>query len=169
MTERTTKRKPFPWRCPSCAAKAVSPVATSYSLKVKHDGRLHEIEIDEIEIPTCQSCGEKVFGGDADEAISRALRLKLNLLSPEQIRARLRELGVSQKEVASELGVAEATISRWATGSVVQSRALDRFLRTYLAFPEVRKMLREKVQDARFGLTSIEAEDRETVPIDQSK
>lgn len=133
------------------------PTATaSYSVEVKHDGKVYEIQLTDIEIPTCQSCGERVLGNDVDEAVTRELRKKLNLLSPQQIRGRLQELGLSQKEVAHELGVAEATLSRWMTGSVIQSRALDRFLRTYLALPKVRTLLKAKLQAPDFGLGTLE-------------
>ena len=170
MTNQTSKHRAFPWRCFKCGARDVQPtLAPSYSVQVKHDGRLHEIELNDIEIPTCQSCGERTLGGNIDDAISQALRSKLKLLSPQQIRQRLGELGLTQKEVARELGVAEATLSRWVAGNVIQSRALDRFLRVYLASPMVRKLLREKQEDADFGATSTEADDDDIALISQSQ
>lgn len=37
----------------------------------------------------------------------------MGLLTPEQIRQAIERLGVSQKEVAQSLGIAEATLWRW--------------------------------------------------------
>ena len=148
------KHKPFPWRCPDCGLKEVRPVAVPYTAEVKHDGRVHTIEIDRLEIPTCQSCGERLFSKHVDEKISQALRSQLRLLSPDQIRTGLRKLDLSQKEVAARLGVAEATFSRWMTGSVIQSRASDNLLRVYFAFPEVRQALVGEQQDAALGLVA---------------
>jgi len=138
VTESAEKCKPFPWRCPSCGRKEVRPRATRYTLEVKHDGRLHDVTIEDFEIPTCEACGEKLFSNREDERISRALRDKLGFLTPEQIRVRLRELGLSQKQAAARLGIAEATLSRWITGTVIQPRAMDNLLQVYFAFPDVR-------------------------------
>ena len=115
MTEHVTKQKPFPWRCPKCGLKEVRPSVAPYAAEVKHDGRVHEVAIDQLEIPTCQSCGEKVFSKHVDDQISQALRRQLRLFSPNEIRSALRSLGMPQKELARRLGVAEATLSRWAT------------------------------------------------------
>ncbi len=157
MTAQQTKHKPFPRQCHKCGQQEVRPVASPYTAEVKHDGRLHKIEIAELEIPTCQSCGERVFSRRVNNEISQALRSQLRLLSPDQILAKLRELGLSQKEMAARLGVAEATFSRWVTGSVIQSRALDNLLRTYFAFPDVRHALVGEQQDPNLGLANIES------------
>lgn len=152
MSECARKQKPFPWRCPKCRLREVRPAVTSYTAQVKHDGRLHEVAIDRLEIPTCRSCGERVFSKRVDDQISQALRAQLRLLSPNQIRDRLRELGLSQKQAAARLGVAEATFSRWVTGAVIQSRAMDNLLRVYFAFPDVREALLGEKQDSQLGL-----------------
>ena len=156
MSKRREKQKPFPWRCPQCARKEVRPRATNYTAQVKHDGRIHEITIENLEIPTCPSCGERVFSRSVDGQISQALRSKLTLLSPAEIRDKLRELALSQKELASRLGVAEATFSRWLTGAVIQSRALDNLMRVYFAFPEVRQALIGEQQNRQLGLHASE-------------
>jgi len=119
---------------------------------VKHDGRLHEAAIEQLEIPTCRSCGARVFSSHVDEQISDALRRQLHLLSPNEIRGALRSLRMPQKELARRLGVAEATLSRWATGTVIQSRAMDNLLRLYFALPEVREALAGEQQDPGLGL-----------------
>ena len=138
------------------------PSTSPYTTDVKHDGRLHTLVIEKLTVPTCGSCGERVFGNDADEQISQALRSKLHLLSLAQIRAGLQQLGLSQKELASRLGIAEATFSRWVTGSVIQSRAMDNLLRVYFAFPEVRGALVGKEQDAELGVRDASGENLQT-------
>jgi len=109
------------------------------------------VVIDDLTVPVCRKCGEKIFTDSVDEQVSQALRSKLRLLSPQEILRSLHELGLSQKELASRLGVAEATFSRWVTGSVIQSRAMDNLLRTYFAFPEVRHVLIGEEQDPELG------------------
>lgn len=154
MTQPTKKQKPFPWHCIKCGDEEVYPSKLRYATEVKHDGRLHRLVVDDLTIPVCRKCGEKIFTDSVDEQISQALRSKLRLLSPEQILRGVRDLGLSQKEVAARLRVAEATFSRWVTGSVIQSRAMDNLLRVYFAFPEVRRALTGESQDAELGVPS---------------
>jgi len=154
-SDNVGKCRPYPWLCPSCGKKEVAPVSTEYTAEVRHDGRLHTLHIDDLELPTCRSCGQTVFSTRVNERISDALRSELRLLTPGQIRAAVSELGQSQKEIAERLGVAEATLSRWVTGSVIQSRAMDNLLRVYFGIPQVRYALLGEGQERDFGATLV--------------
>ena len=57
------------------------------------------------------------------------------------IRRALRTLGMQQKSLAACLGIAEATLSRWLSGGLIQSRAMDNLLRVYFGIPAVREVL----------------------------
>jgi putative zinc finger/helix-turn-helix YgiT family protein len=143
--------KPFPWRCLKCRRREVYPATIPYTAEVNHDGRLYEIPVPALAIPKCRSCGELVFTNRVDEQITDALRAHRRLLTPVQIREGRKALGLLQQELAERLGVAEATISRWETGALIQSRAMDNLLRAYFALPEVRAALRGAGQDPAFG------------------
>jgi putative zinc finger/helix-turn-helix YgiT family protein len=158
MSEQPKKSKPFPWCCPHCGKKEVQPLATDYEVQVKHDGRLYNLLIEMFLIPTCRHCGERLFSVAEDERICDALRQKLNLLAPEQIRSRIRELGLSQKEVASQLNIAEETLSRWVTGTMIQSKAMDTLLRLYFDIPQVRSSLAVMHRETDFGVPMVPAE-----------
>lgn len=145
--------KPFPWRCFKCLKREVNPVKIPYTARVNHDGRLYEIPIPELEIPRCQACGELTFSNGVDEQITQALRAQLHLLTPEQIRSGRKALDLQQKHLAERLGVAEATICRWETGLMIQSRAMDNLLRLYFGVPEVRSALTGTNQDPDLGVT----------------
>jgi putative zinc finger/helix-turn-helix YgiT family protein len=154
----TTKRAPdadrlFPWRCRHCGKQEVELTTTEYEAEVRHDGRLHTFTVAELELPVCQSCGEKVFTEKVDAQINDALRAHLNLLTPAQIRNAIQRVGMYQKDLAKSLGIAEETLSRWLNESQIQSRAMDNFLRAFLAFPQLRAALRENTHD--LGLSDV--------------
>jgi putative zinc finger/helix-turn-helix YgiT family protein len=140
--------RPFPWRCRDCGKPQVAMRTMSYDAEVRHDGRLHAFTIPRLHIPVCKACGAKVFTATVDDQINAALRAHLHLLTPEEIRAGLDRIGLTQKEAAERLGIAEATLSRWLNESQIQSRALDNFLRVFFDFPAVRSALLGRAQAA---------------------
>jgi DNA-binding transcriptional regulator YiaG len=124
-----------------------------YACTVNHDGRLYTIEVPDLDVAKCRLCGEIAFDDFASDQITDALRRQIHLLSPEQIRRSLKALGLRQKELAARLGVAEATMSRWCTGSLIQSRAMDNLMRVYFGIPAARAALVGPEQDPSFGAT----------------
>jgi DNA-binding transcriptional regulator YiaG len=155
-TSRHPKRpiasnRPFPWRCRHCGRDKVFLTTTSYDAEARHDGRSYTFTIPTLRLPICEACGEKVFTEDVDEQINAALHAYLNYLTPEAMRAALERIRMTQKEVAERLGIAEATLSRWLTGTQMQTRAMDNFLRVFFAFPAVRAALSGDTQDPLLG------------------
>ena len=118
-----------------------------YTAKIKNDGVLLEIEIPALEVLRCHSCGELIFDDHVDDQINSALRSHLRILTQARIRAARKSLHLTQFELAEKLGVAEARISRWETGALIQSRAMDNLMRVYFAIPRVREVLNGKAQD----------------------
>jgi putative zinc finger/helix-turn-helix YgiT family protein len=125
----TGRDRPFPWRCVKCRAKEVFPQPTDYTISCKHDGREHKVQIPDLEIPTCRKCGEQLFTVATDECIVAALRAQVGLLTPQEIQKGRSGLEMTQQMLAEQLGVTKDTISRWETGGVIQSRAMDNLLR----------------------------------------
>lgn len=70
--------------------------------------------------------------------------MHLGLLTPEEIRSGLDRLGLTQKESAQRLGIAEATLSHWLTDTQIQSRAMDNLMRLFLESEEARELLARK-------------------------
>jgi putative zinc finger/helix-turn-helix YgiT family protein len=144
--------KPFPWRCPECGKKEVRPATVQHTSQIKHDGRLYTVEIPRLCVPKCGVCGELVFDNEADEQIAQALREQLGLLSGGQIRTNREELGLSQRSLAGQLGVAVETISRWENGALTQTRAMDRYLRVYFGVPAARAALADQSGTSHMGI-----------------
>lgn len=126
-----------------------------YTTQVKHDGRLHEVALTELRTPKCSECGALVFCNDTDEQISRALRSKLGLLQPDEIRVKRLGLRLTQKALSNAIGVAAETISRWESGLLIQSRAMNNLMRVFFDYPEIRGVLNAGVQ--RLDITGIMA------------
>lgn len=147
---RKRAARPFPWRCPKCLKREVrAGTLDRHVTTVKHDGRGYAVSVDNLRVARCGACGEVVFTLESDEQISRALRDQLGLLLPEEIRA-LRGRR-RQEELGDLLGIAAETVSRWETGAVIQSRALDNLLRLYATVPGVEDALRRRRDLSRAG------------------
>ncbi|MEX1028272.1 MAG: type II TA system antitoxin MqsA family protein [Candidatus Paceibacterota bacterium] len=128
--------KPFPWMCGECGRTGVRPKAIEYKGEIKHDGKLYEVCVDNLEVPTCGHCGEQWFDIETDKQINAALRRTIGLLQPEEIRKRRKALDLTQKDLAEKIGVAVASLSRWENGSSIQARSTDKLLRMYFRHPE---------------------------------
>jgi len=105
------------------------PAIISHICRAKHDGSIHTFPIPDLHVWKCESCGEVLFDDVTDEQISQELRKHLNLLSPQEIRERLKSLGLTQRAFGERTGIAEETISRWLSGAYIQSRAYDNLMR----------------------------------------
>jgi putative zinc finger/helix-turn-helix YgiT family protein len=130
----------------------VAPTVTAHTAHVKHEGVVHELRFSALRLPRCTKCGETIVTEDVDAKINDALRRRLRLLTPAQMRQGIRQVGLNQLQLAERLGVAPETISRWLNGALIQSRAMDNLLRVFFALPQVRKVLRGEKQDRRLGV-----------------
>ena len=92
---------------------------------------------------------------DAHDQISHALRTKLDLLHPPEIRERRDAMSLSASELSLRLGFPEDTIERIEEGLVIQSRVQDNLLRVFFAFPQVRQAFTASGPDPRLGLVPI--------------
>src|SRR5436190_6672971 len=136
MTERQFSNK-----CGKCRQRAVALETVCYTVEVDHDGRTYEVTLPGLVVPQCSNCGTIALDEEANRQISTAFRRKAGLLSPEQIRQHRVALGLTQQALADLLSVGVSTLSRWETGTQIQQRSLDRFLRAAFVFPELRQAL----------------------------
>jgi putative zinc finger/helix-turn-helix YgiT family protein len=129
----------------------VQPAVVPYTTEAAYDGRTYVVTVRELKAPRCEKCGELVLDSAANLQITDSLRQQLGLLTPEQIRQNREVLGLTQRQLASHLGIAEATLSRWETGGQIQQRALDRLLRLYFSSAGVREALADEERLAELG------------------
>ena len=76
----------------------------------------------EVVLLICDSCNQEMYDRDIeinnDIAIFDQYKIKLNLLTSEQIKAIRESYGLSQASFATLLGFGEKTVTRYETGSV---------------------------------------------------
>jgi putative zinc finger/helix-turn-helix YgiT family protein len=135
------KDKPFPRKCPNCRQRAVSSDVVEYTTRIEHDGRAYDVSVPRLRVLKCAQCGEVNLPRESEEQVTDALRSAAGLLPPEEIRAGRLALGLTQKALAEQLDIAEATLCRWETGAQIQQRAFDKLLRAYFDVPELRTYL----------------------------
>jgi putative zinc finger/helix-turn-helix YgiT family protein len=134
--------RPFPWKCRKCRELSVRPVTVDYTTEMDHDGRPYTVTVPQLEILECTCCHARSLPDEAFARLAEALRRQVGLLTPEEIRAGREQLGLTQKQLASHLRVAESTVCRWETGAQIQQRVMDLLLRAYFNLPALRQYLK---------------------------
>jgi putative zinc finger/helix-turn-helix YgiT family protein len=115
--------------CPSCGKGIlVARVIRDEFEYGPEDDRI-TIVAEGVPVLECPACGETLYGPDAARVRHQAICRTLGLLTPEQIKGVREKLGKKQAEFARLTGVGVATLSRWEQGRLIQTRALDRYLR----------------------------------------
>jgi DNA-binding transcriptional regulator YiaG len=139
-TQRIPVRS-YPRPCGECGEISVQPATIAYEARVKHDGKSYEFPVASLNVDRCGNCQQLYFTQETDDQISAGLRAKVGLLSPEEIRQQLERLKLTQREFAEHLTVSQESVSRWLTGTNIQSRSLDTLMRLYFRFANVRNEL----------------------------
>lgn len=123
-------------KCLNCAA-VMSTARENY--KYEESG-LSCITLVGMEVTRCKKCGESEVAIPAitelHQAIARVIVLKPERLVPEEIRFFRKHLGLSQADIAAQLGVAIETVSRWENGKERMSVPAEKLLRFLVARKE---------------------------------
>lgn len=85
-------------------------------------------------------CGEIYFAPREMDAVldqaATAIRTQEQLLSPAEIKAFRKQVGLTQPQLESLLGAGPKTVVRWEKGTVIQNGATDTLLRVLRDVPE---------------------------------
>jgi hypothetical protein len=149
------KSRPFPWGCAKCRKHEVYPTTIAYETDRTHDGRVYHLELSQMICPKCRACGELAFSLNESDQIEDALRVKVGLLMPDEVRARRDLLGLTPEELSRRIGYPDETVGRIEERFLIQSRALDNMLRLYFAYPIVREALNGGIPDRSLGLVEL--------------
>ena len=84
----------------------------------------------------CSDCGARLLSPLLIQRIE-AKRYKIaGLLTPAEIKAARTRLGLTQVEMARQLGVGDKSYTRWENGLSIQSKAIDTLIRAVILFPD---------------------------------
>lgn len=94
-------------------------------------------------------CAEFYFAaGEMDAVMTRAtevIRAQEELLTPSEIKALRKRIGLTQPQLEHLLGAGLKTVTRWEKGTVIQNGATDTLLRLIRDVPEaLQYLLRER-------------------------
>ncbi len=130
-------------QCDKCGSKL-----TSVRVTRAYSPNLPSVIVDGIEQATCPQCGDAgvVYPRplELSTLVVGALVAKRGRLAPGEITFLRGAVGLRGKDLAEELGVTAAQVSRWESGTMPISALADRLLRVIvaskreLAMPELR-------------------------------
>ena len=130
-------RKPGYSDCPICAHGTIGQARIPYEVTFRNQ----VYSVPDAEVECCDSCGEVFLAPGQSDALQRKAsdiaRVEMDLLTGAEIVAFRKALGLTQRELELVMSVPAKTLARWEIGSVLQSRAADRFLRVLMAHPEL--------------------------------
>ena len=146
-----------PPKCYQCGTAFVRRVAPPHHRKLRHEGAAHEVLVTDMPEWHCAACNLSVTDEEGDEPLQAAFRRHVGLLTPQQIKAGIKDLGITQEKFAEKIRGAPESISRGLNGAVLQSRVYDCLMRIYFQFPAVRGALDQFSPTASFGETVVPA------------
>jgi putative zinc finger/helix-turn-helix YgiT family protein len=133
--------------CALCDSKAAT-VSIKKQQFAYRDGAKEVLLVADVPVWSCGACSEEYTAEGAEEAQHNAVCHYLGRLTPDEIRALRKRLGLTQAEFAEKTDIGIASIKRWENGTVIQNASLDAKLRA-LDEEQGRKTVRRTPQFAR--------------------
>ena len=146
-------------KCYQCGGVFTRRVPPPHHRKLRYEGTAQDVLVSDIPEWHCAACDLSMTDEEGDEPLQAALRKHIGLLTPQQIKAGIKELGTTQEKFAEKIRCAPESISRWLNGAVLQSRVYDCLMRIYFQFPQVRGALDQFSPASSFGETVVHARD----------
>ena len=152
MTAEEKQRIP---KCHGCGKPFERRFAPPHVEKMKYDGARHDVLVEGMPQWQCDGCRITVTDDDSDTVVQDCLRRHIGLLTAAEIREARTTLGLTQSQLATLIGCAAESLSRWENGVILQSRSYDRLLRVVFQLPVVREMLAGMSSDSAVGRTAV--------------
>lgn len=123
-------------RCMDCGSvmrRTTEPITEEY--------KGYTLTVSDIEHYKCDACGEYEISADEADRLSHALLIAYararDLLTPQEVRAIRKRLGMTQSQFEKALGVSAPAVSRWETGAAAPSKSVCKLMRMFDAHPDL--------------------------------
>ncbi len=128
-------------RCPSCGHEPLVAQRIRDEFEYGPEDERVTVVAEAVPVLACPACGETLYGPEAAAIRHQAICRALGLLSPAEIKSIRERFGPDQGDFARLTGIGVATLSRWERGRLLQTRALDRYLRLLDVLPQAAQFL----------------------------
>jgi len=120
-------------RCAGCNKDAVKGKCIPYSTKVSYQGQLCDVHMPSMPVLACQHCGQFIIPNASLDLIVETFRQNAYLLTSTDIKAMLKQRGMSERALADKLGLATSVVTDWLRNVVIQPRDMDERMRAILS------------------------------------
>lgn len=141
LARKTSPMKPFPWTCRTCREAAVRPASVLYQTDVEFDGRCYRVELPDLGVLRCESCGAMVLDDEANRKVTEAIARKRGCSLPTRYGKGARRWASPRSSLPPDFRLPKRRSPAGRRGGQVQQRALDQYLRTYFRVPEARRFV----------------------------
>lgn len=115
--------------CDVCKMSDLAPSNDPIARTMRHEGRDHAIVISGVEHLRCSQCGAVWLATNVNFALREELNRKLSLMTPTEIFERREAAGLTQAELASQIGSTPESICRWERGSQSPTQGFNKAMR----------------------------------------
>lgn len=121
--------------CPSCSECNLQTLIMGEAYTYKGES----FSLENVEYSICPKCGIEIFLPEQEKQLDRRVRDEYRkidgLLTSAEIREIRKKLGLNKQQASNIFGGGPNSFSKYESGEVTQSRALDRFLRKADLYP----------------------------------
>ena len=128
-------------RCPSCESQSLEARRIRDEFEYGPEGERVMVVAEDVPVLVCPACGEPLYGPEAAAVRHEAICRTQGLLCPADVKAIRERFGPGQEDFARLTGIGVATLSRWERGRLLQTRAMDRYLRLLDNLPQAGRFL----------------------------
>lgn len=129
---------PFPQAkrtdCVSCGSQRISTRTEEESFPYGEGDAMVTLSA-EVPVHSCSECGFRFTDETADKILHDVVCRHLGVMTPDEIQAVRKRLGLSRAEFARQTRIGEASINRWERGALIQNPAMDAYI-YLLSLPE---------------------------------
>ncbi len=119
-------------QCPQCEQLALSTEFVQHQFDYGTSTPTQTISVD-LPVHICTNCGFQYLDESGTSLKHEAICRHLGVLTPAEIVAIRSSLGVSKAELSRVTGIGTASLSRWESGALIQSKSIDCLLRLLAA------------------------------------